>query len=50
MEWSDARSLAAFSSTVLSLRKDIQHRAINLSPCTTTMYLQDKNNPTKGVW
>jgi hypothetical protein len=27
MEWSDTRSLAAFSSTVLSLRKDIHHQA-----------------------
>jgi hypothetical protein len=44
MEWSDACSLAALSSTVLSLRKDIQHRAINLGPCTTTVYLQDKTN------
>jgi hypothetical protein len=26
MEWSDARSFAAFSSTVLSLRKDNHHR------------------------
>jgi hypothetical protein len=44
MEWSDTRSLAAFSFTVLSLRKDIQHRAINLGPCTTTVYSQDKTN------
>jgi hypothetical protein len=44
MEWSDAHSLAAFSSTVLSQRKDIQHRAINLDPCTTTVYPQDKTN------
>jgi hypothetical protein len=44
MEWSDTRSLAAFSSTVLSLRKDIQHRAINLGLCTTTVYPQDKTN------
>jgi hypothetical protein len=35
MEWSDACSFAAFSSTVLSLRKD------NLGPRTTTMYLQE---------
>jgi hypothetical protein len=26
MEWSNTRSLAAFSSIVLSLRKDIHHR------------------------
>jgi hypothetical protein len=44
MEWSDARSLAAFSSTVLSLRKDIQHRAISLGLCTTMVYPQDKTN------
>jgi hypothetical protein len=44
MEWSDARSLVAFSSIVLSLRKDIQHQAINLGPCTTTVYLQDNTN------
>jgi hypothetical protein len=25
MEWSDTRSFAAFSSTVLSLHKDIHH-------------------------
>jgi hypothetical protein len=41
MEWSDTRSLAAFSSAVLSLRKDIHHRVINLGPCTTSMYPQD---------
>jgi hypothetical protein len=44
MEWSDARSLAAFSSIVLSLRKDIQRRAIKLGLCTTTVYPQDKTN------
>jgi hypothetical protein len=44
MEWSDARSLATFSSIVLSLRKDIQHQAIKLGLCTTTVYLQDKTN------
>jgi hypothetical protein len=37
----DTHSLATFSSTVLSLRKDIHHRAINLGPCTTSMYPQD---------
>jgi hypothetical protein len=44
MEWSNARSLAAFSSLVLSLRKDNQHRAVNLGLCTTTVYPQDKTN------
>jgi hypothetical protein len=44
MEWSDARSLTAFSSLVLSLREDNQHRVINLGPCTTTVYPQDKTN------
>jgi hypothetical protein len=32
MEWSDARSLAAFSPLVLSLREDNHHRAINPGP------------------
>jgi hypothetical protein len=41
MEWSVTYSLDASSSTVLSLRKDIHHRAINLGPSTTSMYLQD---------
>jgi hypothetical protein len=49
MEWSDAHSLATFSSTVLSLRKDIQHRAINLGPYTTTVYPQDKTNHHDSV-
>jgi hypothetical protein len=44
MEWSDARSLAAFSHLVLSLREDNHHRAINLSLCTTTVYPQDNTN------
>jgi hypothetical protein len=44
MEWSDARSLATFSSLVLSLHKDIQHRAINHGPYTTMVYPQDKTN------
>jgi hypothetical protein len=44
MEWSDARSLAAFSPLVLSLREDNHHRAINLDPCTTTVYPQEKTN------
>jgi hypothetical protein len=44
MEWSDTCSLVAFSSTVLSLHKDIQHRVINLGLCTTTVYPQDKTN------
>jgi hypothetical protein len=30
MEWSDARSLTAFSSLVLSLREDNHHRATTL--------------------
>jgi hypothetical protein len=30
MEWSDARSLAAFSPLVLSLREDNHHRATTL--------------------
>jgi hypothetical protein len=49
MEWSDARSLAAFSSLVLLLREDIQHRAINLGPCTTTVYPQDKTNHQDSI-
>jgi hypothetical protein len=44
MEWSGTHSLAAFFPTVLSLRKDIQHRAIKLGLCTTTVYPQDKTN------
>jgi hypothetical protein len=49
MEWSDARSLAAFSSLVLSLSEDIQHRAINLGPCTTVVYPQDKTNHQDSI-
>jgi hypothetical protein len=44
MEWSDARSLAAFSPIVLSQHEDNRHRAINLGPCTTMVYPQDKTN------
>jgi hypothetical protein len=44
MEWSDARSLAAFSPLVLSLREDNHHRVINLGLCTTTVCPQDKTN------
>jgi hypothetical protein len=40
MKWYDTSSLAAFSSTVLSLHKDIHHRAINLGPFTTSIYPQ----------
>jgi hypothetical protein len=50
MEWSDARSLAAFSPLVLSLRVDNHHRVINLGPCTTTVCLQDKTNHHDSIY
>jgi hypothetical protein len=56
MEWSDARSLAAFSSLVLSLREDIHHRATTmvraLLRCIrkTTLITMIRSSPTKGIW
>jgi hypothetical protein len=56
MEWSDTHSLAAFSSTVLSLRKDIHHRTTTLVHALlrcihkTRLITMIQSNPTKSIW
>jgi hypothetical protein len=56
MEWSDARSLAAFSPLLLSLRKDNHHRATTLVRAllrcirNTRLITMIRSSPTKGIW
>jgi hypothetical protein len=56
MEWSDARSLTAFSPLVLSLREDNHHRATTLVRALlrcvrkTRLITMIRSSPTKGIW
>jgi hypothetical protein len=56
MEWSDARSLAAFSPLLLSLREDNHHQATTmvraLLRCVrkTRLITMIRSIPTKGIW
>jgi hypothetical protein len=56
MDWSDARSLAAFSPHVLSLREDNHHRETTLVRALlqcirkTRLITMIRSSPTKGIW